>query len=631
MKKSFKLIISLLLLNIFLAGSIFAEGYHVCVASYQKISNAEATVKKLENQSISAFINENKVKGKSYYRVLLGKEFKKIQDARKYRDEVRKYSFVKELGLKDFWVCKGDKNLAPKSEKEVRPPVKAQPKPAPKPQPKVEIKPAPVQEPKVEEIPEPPVKNVEVEKSPEPEPLPELAPEPETPAPLILKEEIPEEPKLLDKNEKAVLSEETPYSILVRSYKFSQFAENDCNRLKEAGFDAYQLNTFDENSFFAFNIHVGAFKSLEEAQVLKNQFAEAGIDDTEISDYKEIKAKIEKYDEIIASENVSFNDGRTDLPGVIPESVAKIVNNFPANKDYPIKEISILDYENYNLWSEKNDLDSPVLAKIPSEKIVKAGLYATCTDQLFKKSVSILLLTADSYDFAPYSGESLEKITLNGGNSSFEGEIYQDAGKLTCYAAAAGENLFAQISTMDLTKEEFVDFLNHSFTSSSLSLYPQMRRTLYLLPDQTSEDRKFILFNFKNVGNEYASERKNADWALPIVGHSLAETDFIEKNNLVWIEFYDLDYDFNAKNVHAKFTQAKNTASLSAENQSVTVNSVEGWYLANYQKEVSFSTASYVIAIDAKKEGSLEKADLVKLGTDLRIWNKNLPPVSDAK
>ena len=256
MKKSFKIILSLLLLNL-LVFTTFAEGYHVCVASCKKFENAVETVKKLEKQSIAAFISESKVKNETYYRILLSKEFKKIEDARKYRDEVKNYSFAKTLGLKGFWVCKGER-MTPKKPLPVPPPKPVpQPEPAPKPIPK----PEPIPEP----IPEPPVK--------EPEPLIIEEPVPEPPVEEAKEEPIPEkppviivdEPKTLDKNEKAVLSEETPYSVLVRSYKYNQFAENDCNRLKELGFDAYLLNTFDEKAFFSFNIHAGAFASKEEA------------------------------------------------------------------------------------------------------------------------------------------------------------------------------------------------------------------------------------------------------------------------------------------------------------------------------------------------------------------------------
>ena len=128
--------------------------------------------------------------------------------------------------------------------------------------------------------------------------------------------------------------------------------------------------------------------------------------------------------------------------------------------------------------------------------------------------------------------------------------------------------------------------------------------------------------NFKKVADSYASDRGNADWAMPIVGHSLAKTYYSQKESLVCLGFYDLDYDFNAKNVHKHFTDAKNSVEISDTNQPITLNGAEGWYLVNTtQCEISFSTKSYVIAVDSEPTGNLSKDDLIQLGKDLKVWN----------
>lgn len=611
MKKSFKIILSLLLLNL-LVFTTFAEGYHVCVASCKKFENAVETVKKLEKQSIAAFISESKVKNETYYRILLSKEFKKIEDARKYRDEVKNYSFAKTLGLKGFWVCKGER-MAPKKPLPVPPPKPVpQPEPAPKPIPK----PEPIPEP----IPEPPVK--------EPEPLIIEEPVPEPPVEEAKEEPIPEkppviivdEPKTLDKNEKAVLSEETPYSVLVRSYKYNQFAENDCNRLKELGFDAYLLNTFDEKAFFSFNIHAGAFASKEEAEALAAQFTDAGIADTEVSDFLEIEDKIKKYDEVIATENVTFDDGRTDLPSGVSDSVAKLVKQFPANKDFPIQEISIIDYDNYRLSDKKPDTLTPIVDYVEAEESVHAALLAKYRDELYRKEVSVFFVNADSFPKTEAVGE-VENMQFGANEGVFECELFEDNGELVLSGENSGEKLFVTMRTKDFSKEEFINFLIDSFNDGALSLYPQMRRTFFVLPDKNPDaPRDFISFTFKKVDENYASERGNADWAVPIVGHSLAKTYYFEKENLICIGFYDLDYDFNANKVHTHFMDAKNAIEVSETNQPITVNGCEGWYLVNTtQKELSFSTKSYVIAVDADPNSALNKEDMIQLGTDLKI------------
>lgn len=655
MKKSFKFFLSIFILNILVVGAVFADGYHVCVASYKSLDNAETMLKKLEKQSVSALVSENKVKNQTYYRVLLSKEFKKAQDARKYRDEVKNYSFVKELGLKDFWVCESEKivliNMTYKVVRDGGLPPKAPPvepakvAPAPAPKKVVEEKPAPKAKPAPVPVPvpaplpipeEPDVKNIVPEDAksvaplpiivPVPQPEPELPVEEEPEEPEEPAEEIPvivvEEPKTLGANEKAVLSEENPYSVIVRSYKYEQFAENDSARLKELGFEPYILKTFDDKEFFAFNIHVGAFASLDEAEELNSQFADAGIPDTMVSDYNEIKENLQKYDDVILRESVSFDNGQYEIPTCVPESIAKLVKQFPANKDFPIQEITIIDYDNYLAVRDKPNLSSELRAYLEEEEGLHSALLAKCRDELYRKEVSVFFANADQHKEDDILGE-FENMQFGATDGVFDCVLYENDGELVLSGTNISEKMCVKIKTRDFSKEEFINLLIDSFNDGSLSLYPQMRRTFYVLPDKNpDEDREFIIFNFKKVGEEYASDRNYAEWAVPIVGHSLAKSYFYDSNSLLCIGFYDLDYDFNAKNVHAHFTEAKNTTEITETNKPVSVNGIEGWYLLNpKQKEVSFSTKSYVIAIDTEPTSVLSKDDLIKVGTDLKIWD----------
>lgn len=612
MRKSIKSLFVLFVLNFLLISTVFAEGYHVCVASCKNLKYAEELIVKLEKQSVAAFISESKVKNQTYYRVLLSKEFKKIEDARKYRNEVEKYSFVKEIGLKGFWVCKGERMIQ-------------KPKPAPKPLPKPLPKPVPKPEP----IPEPEVKNIEEPPAPlpEPEPVPAPLPEPEPEPPVIETETekppviIVEEPKVLDKNEKAVLCEKTPYSVLVRSYKYNQFAENDSKRLKELGFDSYLLNTFDEKVFFSFNIHVGAFESREEAEALVAQFTDAGILDTEVSNYLDIEEKVKRYDEVITNEKITFDDGRRDNPTGVPESIIKLVNQFPANKDYPIQEIEIVDFDNYNAGDKKPDISQQILDYTASNPDVHSALFAKYRDELYRKEVSVFFTNADSFPQEDAVGE-VDNMQFGASEGFFECELYEDNGEYVLYGENLSEKMYVVMRTKDFSKEEFIDFLIDSFNDEALALYPQMRKSFFVLPDENpAAPRQFICFSYKKVPEKYAAERGNSDWALPIVGHSLAKVYYSQRNDLLCAGFYDLDYDFNAKSIHRHFTDSKNATEITETNQPVSVNDAEGWFMENSkQKELSFSTKSYVIAVDTLPDTQIQKEDLIELGKDIKIW-----------
>lgn len=670
MKKSFKFLLSFLFLQLLVFGA-FAEGYHVCVASYKNLKNAETMLQKLENQSIAAFINENKVKNESYYRILLSKEFKKIEDARKYRDEVQKYSFVRELGLKGFWVCQGDKNLAPKSssvKKNTVAPKKEKQKPAPaplpkaketpKPAPKTEqaksVAPAPVVEPPKEVVPEPLVKEVAPAPIPEP-PVQEQknSAQDEANAPIILvPAEIPqaepanglendspvkdepvpsakdENANTLGNNEDSVLSREKPYSVAVRSYKYRQFAENDKERLQAMGYNSYVLNTFDNRSFFSFNLHAGAFATAQEAMELQSKLRSQGIYDTEISDYNKEWTKMQKYDDIIESEKITFDNGLSEFPTNVSYPVDLVLRNFPANKNFQIDEFAVLDNDKYKESAEKPTTFDKIHGYIGSDDaVVHAAVLATYYDALMEQGVTVFLANADEYTFGTADNGTLESFKLRVGNAVFDSTLHKAGDEFVLHGSDLSNKLFLTIKSIDFTKEQFVNFLTDTFSGASLTIYPQLRKTLFVLPDASMNVyREFIGFNFNKIGDSYAITRNNADWALAIVGHCLSRAVLQEKNSLVNVEFYDLDYDFNAKQVHSKFIETKKAVNSveNDRNHALSVQGADGWYLVNEeQKELSFTTKTYVISVDVNNESPLQKNDLLELAADLKIWDSD--------
>ena len=398
------------------------------------------------------------------------------------------------------------------------------------------------------------------------------------------------------------------------------------------------LNTFDDESFFAFNIHAGAFATKEEAEELKAQFDEAGIADTSVSNFKDIEEKVKKYDEIISNETVLFDNGRTDFPNSASDSIKKLAQMFPANSNFPVQEITILDYDSYRASSEKPEITSQIFDLIGDEESVHSALYAEFRDELFRREVSVLLVDADSFPTDDALGD-VETMQFDSKNGAFDCTLYENNGEFVLFGENLLEHIFIRIKSKDFTKEEFISFLIDSFNDTSLVLYPQLRRTFFVLPDGHSDgSRTFICFNLKKIDSSYAKERGNVAWAMPIVGQSLAKSYFSEKNMLLCLGFYDLDYDFNAKNIHKHFMEAKTSAAVSESNHSIPVKGSDGWYLLNSkQREISFSTRSYVIAIDTAPNNALGKDELVDFGNELKIWYEgtkmpsNSSEVFDAK
>jgi hypothetical protein len=304
------------------------------------------------------------------------------------------------------------------------------------------------------------------------------------------------------------------------------------------------------------------------------------------------------------------------------------------NKNFLLEEVSIIDFDNYRLSSDKPDDLGEILNIIDGDENVHAAALAKYFDELYRKNIKIFIAEAEGFDFAVSHLSTLEHLQLSSANGVFECDLYEDAGKYILCGENKAEKTFIKIESVDFSKEEYLEFINNSFNDSTLAIYPQLRRTLFVLPDQNpSIPRDFISFNLTKVGPSYAEERGNKNWALLIVGHYLAKTFIQENSNLLSLGFYDLDYDYNAKSVHSVFMADKNNTTISGDNQPVRLkDNIDGWYLKNsMQKEISFSTKAYVIAVDTAASSELNRENMLAVTDDLKVWSSDASrPTADS-
>ncbi|MBD5427453.1 MAG: SPOR domain-containing protein, partial [Treponema sp.] len=107
--------------------------------------------------------------------------------------------------------------------------------------------------------------------------------------------------EVLQKNDEATLpvSEEKPYSLKVRSYKEEHPAQQSSERLRANNIDAYVVKTYDDDAYFSFDVHAGAFATPDESAETANALAALGIEDATLSEYADIKEKMLRYDEVV--------------------------------------------------------------------------------------------------------------------------------------------------------------------------------------------------------------------------------------------------------------------------------------------------------------------------------------------
>ena len=434
----------------------------------------------------------------------------------------------------------------------------------------------------------------------------------------------------LEKNsvEENTFTEEKPYSVVINTYKEESVAQTDKERLKEKEIDSYIVKKYDDEELFSFDLNSGAYKTKEEAEQHKEIIEEAGVFTKEVVDFTQEKEAIKKYDEVVQNEDIIFDNGIYVTPEILSESVQNVLNNFPVNKFYQIEEAYIYDVKNCRKNEISDDSESIVSELLKKENIeaISCVLY---NDELFNKQIIVFMVEADE-TFDLFKEESVPVASQNFKirDGILHCDIYEtdiagsDNKEYILHGNCPEKNLYLYMYSENFTKEEFLAFLDSNSEGEDLLIYPQMRKTLLVLPDENAEvKRDFCMFELKKIGMDYARERNYSNWSIPIVGHWNANAYIAQNSEQIKINFFDLDYDYNAKGIHQIFMDEKSAIFIDDDNHPQEINDVSGWFLNNYSnKELSFSTKSYIIAIDCDYYSNIQLEDLYKTGMDLKIW-----------
>ena len=584
---------------------LFSQEWYVCLSSFKNPDNAKNFAVLLTQNDFPAWVFKTPTEKGDFYRVLYAQACPDLNKAHALRDKLAASKQAKQFNLSGLWVCEVPTEVVPK---------------VPEPEPVPEPLPEPLPEPEPE--PEPPAPQFIEE-----EPLPELE------EPVIEEVEIPE-PIILstNKKEEVSISEEKPYSVLVNTYKEEPPAIKDKERLEQQNIDAYILKTYDEDEYFTFNLHAGAYETEEESEELLEQLEDLGIEGAELSNYFDIKESLEKYDQVIDENVVSYDSGKYDIPDVLSPSIQRIISEFPINPNFQLDYIAIWDIENVR---QKNyvikELDE-LLETIENDTTnITAVSTATYQDKLLDKEYDYLILTGKNNCFVKLEQlarqADIKEIQLMVKDQVYDAWYSIDEHDCVFLnAVSKDKNNLVMMSSYDFTTDEFEAFLDDFENDSSLLVYPQIRKNLLTLPKKKKNvQRDFISFILRQVDDSYSMSRGYVKWSLPIVGHWESDTLFYQDGKRISVGFFDLDYDYNAKNIHEMFMDTHNEEEVNDINHPCTVNGLDGWFIGDdvfsSSNEVSFSFKVYIIAVNSFYPDYFDEEELVSFAGDLQIWN----------
>ena len=558
-----KSILGFSLFFIFSFCSIFAENWFVCLGSFRVKQNADNRVAELNKHDIPAFVYETESEGQILYRVLLNEKHTDRKEARSVRDKYSNNTTIKQLGITGLWICAVEEELP-----ELQEPVLLE---------------EPV------EFEEPPV--------------------------VVLQE---------NKTETIPVSKEKPYSVLVRSYKEELAAENTKDRLVEEDIDAYVLGKYDDTSLFTFDVHAGAFEEEEQTEELIEKLEDLGIEDVEVSDFNEISDAVEKFDEMVKTQPVVYDAGEETIPSVIPAAVQNCIKEFPINKNFQIEQITILDFDNINedeFESLEEDFDV-FETDLSMANAVSITLYR---DELFGKEVVVFIAQGVEGQFNNSDFETenqtgiLYDYKIRGG--ILKSKVFEVENKIYLFGTTENGATRIEMLADNFTMDDFNTFMNNSYSDSSMLIYPQLRKNLFILPDNNETERKFQAFVLEKIDKSYVEEKNYQDWAWGVYGHWCATAYLKQEDEPINVTFFDLDYDYNAQKIHKIFMDVHELGFELEDNRKEMIHNTQGWYLRNYRiKELSFTNKSYIIATDTDVDSILGLDDLHALADDLKIW-----------
>lgn len=599
----------------------FSDDWYVCLGSFQNLENAKNFMTELKTKGFPAGITEHYVNNKLMYRVVYNEPFSTDTEARNKRNLLEKNPTVKKLKISNLWICKAldfieESNVfeLPVQEKEEKN----------KENPKVTEK-LPEETLAFQEIPE-------VEIAIKEAPLPEVKTEKKT----VPEKPVQETVLTVNTKKEIPLTEEKPYSVLINSYKEEQQAIHDKNRLEKKDIDSYILKTFDEDEFFSFDLHAGAFETVEETEELQQQLEDMGITNTQLSDYNDLTEAAEKYDETVEEKKVTYEDAAYSYPGTFAFYVKETLRQFPVNPDYQIEEVYIFDIDNLYSESENEEINSEseswtstVQEFSNEESKIHALSAASYYDPLFDHKLTVLIAQGEENSFSQNleDEENCFEYKFKLCDGILNSMIFNKADDYLLCGISDKGNMIIIMMAEDFTEEQFMEFLDNTTNDSGLLFYPQLRKTLAVLPKENETvERNFIFFKLSKVDYSYTVDRNYSAWSKAIVGHWEACGYFIQDETLLAISFFDMDYDYNAQEVHQMFMEQRtliNNYPLAALlNHSSQFDKAPAWYsgLNDDSNELSFSIKSYIVAIDSYNPEQLTENQLIKVADDLRIW-----------
>ena len=302
-----------------------AGDWYVCLGSFRVAANAQNLSVLLNERGLPNAVARHGDGPDTLYRVVYERPFADRDEARIFKNGLLGDSRVRALGISGLWICEAEID----------------------------------------------------------EPQEALGQSAQTPEKIDDKQDTTE---ILQKNdgEQVSVSDEKPFSLKVRSYKEEHPAVQNSERLRENDIDAYVVKTYDDDEYFSFDVHAGAFATPEESADTEAALAALGINDATLSDYGEIKDKIRRYDEVVQQDDVVFETADNATMPEFSAAVRTCLADLPVNKNFLIESIIIVDFDTLAEALEVMTSSSRSQRQTGFTRCQKPSTLTTCSESAWK-------------------------------------------------------------------------------------------------------------------------------------------------------------------------------------------------------------------------------------------------------
>ena len=422
------------------------------------------------------------------------------------------------------------------------------------------------------------------------------------------------------------LTPQTPYSVFLERYKEEIQAEKAQSQLKEKEIESYIVKKYDEETLLSFDLHSGAFSSESEAEAYREKLETKGVISKGVRHLDEFRDQTEDFDRLTEEQEVVRFVEHYGIPEDLSPVILEQLNYFPIHSDYSLTSLELFDIDNisripYTVDSGKIREMMPHLDRIG---LRNACSFAVYENPLFGRRIFVTIFSGNEPVSEPFSFEkdSQSPVLFKGDYGHLE--FYRNSETELVGISGDRKHLF-YLSADSFSGEEWHDFIYRAWQGGDRFVYPEIRKTLFILPKTKAEDRLFLSFSLKRVEIDYAEERGNAVWAKQIVGHWDASCLFDIRGAMTAVSFFNLDYELNAEKVHSLFMEEHRQDrpyrgwNTSEEKR---VDGRTGWFLENDSfNELSFSFKPYIIAVGSGRQGSkIDYGEILQLARDLQIW-----------